>query len=68
MACITQACALTGNQTGDLFVHRPALIPLSHTNQGYSSIFLKDYVYLLLERREGREKERERNIDVLEIY
>ena len=30
----TQACALTGNQTSDLSVHRPALNPLSHTSQG----------------------------------
>ena len=30
----TQACALTGNQTGDLLVCRPALNPLSHTSQG----------------------------------
>ena len=30
----TQACALTGNQTGDPLVHRPALIPLNHTSQG----------------------------------
>ena len=30
----TQACALTGNQTGDSLVHRPALNPLSHTSQG----------------------------------
>ena len=29
----TEACVLTGNQTGDLPVHRPALSPLSHTNQ-----------------------------------
>ena len=28
-------------------------------------IFLKDFVYLFLERREGIEKERERNINVL---
>ena len=28
---ILQACALTGNRTGDLSVHRPALNPLSHT-------------------------------------
>ena len=35
----TQACALTGNQTGDPFVHRPALNPLSHTNQGLTLIF-----------------------------
>ena len=30
----TQACFLTGNQTGDPLVHRPALSPLSHTSQG----------------------------------
>ena len=31
----TQACALTGNQTGNTLVHRPALNPLSHTSQGW---------------------------------
>ena len=30
----TQACALTGTQTGDLSVCRPVLNPLSHTSQG----------------------------------
>ena len=30
----TQACALTGNQTGDPLVHRLALNPLSHISQG----------------------------------
>ena len=30
-----QACALTGNQTSDPLVHRPAFNPLSHTSQGY---------------------------------
>ena len=30
----TQACALTGNQTGDPLVHRQALNPASHTSQG----------------------------------
>ena len=30
----TQACALTGNRTGDLLVCRPAPSPLSHTSQG----------------------------------
>ena len=30
----TQACALTGNQSGDPLVHRLALNPLSHTSQG----------------------------------
>ena len=29
----TQACALTGNRTDDLLVHRPALSLLSHTSQ-----------------------------------
>ena len=30
----TEACALTGNQTGDLLVHKLALNPLSHTSWG----------------------------------
>ena len=30
----TQACALTGNRTGDPLVHKPVLNPLSHTSQG----------------------------------
>ena len=30
----TQACALTGNQTGDPLVRRLVLNPLSHTSQG----------------------------------
>ena len=29
----TQACALTGNRTGDPLVRRPVLNPLSHTSQ-----------------------------------
>ena len=36
----TQACALTGNQTSDLLVHKPVLNPLSHTSQGRIVIFL----------------------------
>ena len=32
----TQACGLTGNQTGDPLVLRPALSPLSHTSLGES--------------------------------
>ena len=35
----TQACALIGNQTGDLLVRRLALNPLSHTNQGWAKCF-----------------------------
>ena len=35
----TQACALTGNQTGDPLVRRPTLSPLSHTSQGFSIYF-----------------------------
>ena len=30
----TQACALTGNRTGDILVRRPALNPLNHSSQG----------------------------------
>ena len=37
----TQACALTGNQTGDPLVRRPAFSPLSHTSQG-NNWYLKD--------------------------
>ena len=39
----TQACGLTGKQTGDPLIHSPALNPLSHTSQGYSSYFLKGF-------------------------
>ena len=30
----TQACAPTGNRTGNALVHRPTLNPLSYTSQG----------------------------------
>ena len=36
----TQACALTGNRTGDPLVHSPALTPLSHTSQGHFLVHL----------------------------
>ena len=36
----TQACALTGNPTGDPVVCRLVLNPLSHTCQGYQLFFL----------------------------
>ena len=38
----TQACALTGNQTSNLLVHRPVLNPLSHTSQGNKCSFKRD--------------------------
>ena len=52
----TQACALTGNQTGNLLICRPVLSPLSHTSQvqqWFSSLenlrfVLSDAVYLFL--------------------
>ena len=37
----TQACAPTGNQTGDPLVCTSALSPLSHTSQGSLLFFLK---------------------------
>ena len=40
----TQACVLTGNQTTDPLVCRPALNPLSHTSQGNSQLFEKDFL------------------------
>ena len=47
----TQACALTGNQTGDPLVHKPALNPLSYTSQGPSFLFLHlldSHIYTIL--------------------
>ena len=35
----TQACALTGNRTGNPLIHRLALIPLNRTSQGSSGVF-----------------------------
>ena len=43
----TQACALTGNRTGDPLVHRPALNPLSHTSQGYLHTLVIYLLYFL---------------------
>ena len=39
-----------------------------HINLMTSGFVLKDFIYLLLERGERREKERERNSNVLEIH
>ena len=39
----TQACALTGNQTNDLLVHRLVLDPQSHTSQGCHHYFLSSF-------------------------
>ena len=36
----TQACALTGNLSGDSLLCSPALNPLSHTSQGCSLFLL----------------------------
>ena len=41
----TQACALTGNQTSDLLVHRPVLNPLSHTSWGRNLFVKKLCIY-----------------------
>ena len=37
----TQACALTGNLTGNPLGHRPVLNPLSYTSQGYFFFFVR---------------------------
>ena len=42
----TQACALTGNQTGNPLAHRPVLNPLSHTSQGSNSIFKEFFLQI----------------------
>ena len=44
----TQACALTGNQTGGPLIHRPALNPLSHTSQGscvFKYVLYRDSIF-----------------------
>ena len=41
----TQACALTGNWTGDPLVCRPALKPLSYTGQGHLRYFFKSSLF-----------------------
>ena len=41
----TQACALTGNRTGDLSVHRPVLSPLSRPSQGQMPFFLNKRLF-----------------------
>ena len=52
----TQACTLTGNQTGNSLVLRLALNPLSHTSQGCFK-FLKNILFIF--RARGREGDRE---------
>ena len=42
----TQACALSGNQTGDPLITRLALNPLSHTRQGSSSLLCRGKDFL----------------------
>ena len=39
----TQACVLTRNRTGDLWVHMPVLNPLRHTSQGHPFISLENF-------------------------
>ena len=52
----TQACALTGDGTGNPLVRRWAS---TEAHQPGPKFFLKDFIYLFLERGEGKEKERE---------
>ena len=42
----TQACALTGNRTGNPLVCRPALNPLSHASQGSFLAFITHVILL----------------------
>ena len=45
----TQACALTGNRTGDLLVCRPELNPLGYTSRGWNLLFtVPSHLHLLL--------------------
>ena len=49
----TQACAPTGNQTGDPLVYRPALNPLSYARQGKFVFFLNISKYVVVEVHQG---------------
>ena len=46
----TQACALTGNRTGNPLVHRPVLSPLSYTSQCYMHHL---FIHLSIDRHLG---------------
>ena len=46
----TQACAQTGNRTGDPLVHRPTLNPLSHTILGQITVLRLLPLYTQLAR------------------
>ena len=46
----------------------PTSLKLSDVYCGLLAFIKKDFIYLFLERGEGREKERERNIDVREKH
>ena len=51
---MTQACALTGNQTSDPLVRRPSLSPLSHTSQGhYPFLISSGFLFPLLDIRKA---------------
>ena len=61
-----EACALSGSQTRDLSVHRPALSPLNHISQGENILFFLNDSFLfpiffsfIDSRDRGREGERE---------
>ena len=44
----TQECVLTGTQTRDLLVRRPAFNPLSHTSQGFANILLRIFAFVFV--------------------
>ena len=51
----TQACALTGNQTDDLLVHRPMFNPLSYNSQGRMCAFCNYSIFFLTRKQPGFE-------------
>ena len=64
----TQACALTGNRTRDLLVHRPTLSPLSHTSQTEQLFFFFFkilFIYFWREGKGGRKRGRETSVGCL---
>ena len=58
----TQSCALTRNQTGDLWVCSPALNPLSHTSQGNYNKYLITWKSQATRDEKGTKQEKKKNI------
>ena len=58
------SCPTLENRKLSILLDASYLILIPWTRSEWSFFFPKDFIYLFLQRGEGREKERERNIDM----